>query len=82
MRTCRSSNGNWSSRSRSPTIVNAAVVGLLLAALYDPVWTSAIKAPEDFALATGAFALLAFWRAPPWLVVLLTAAMGALIALW
>ena len=45
--------------------VNAAVVGLLLAALYDPVWTSAIKAPEDFALAAGAFVLLAFWRAPP-----------------
>ncbi len=61
--------------------VNAAVVGLLLAALYDPVWTSAIKAPEDFALAVGAFALLAFWRTPPWLVVLLTAAIGALIAL-
>ena len=62
--------------------VNAAVVGLLLAALYDPVWTSAIRAPEDFALATGAFALLAFWKAPPWLVVLLTAAVGALIAVY
>ena len=61
--------------------VNAAVVGLLLAALYDPVWTSAIKAPEDFALAVGAFALLAFWRAPPWLVVVLTAALGAFIGL-
>ena len=60
--------------------VNAAVVGLLLAALYDPVWTSAIGAPEDFALATAAFALLAFWKAPPWLVVLLTAGAGALIA--
>ena len=59
--------------------VNAAVVGLLLAALYDPVWTSAIEAPEDFALATGAFALLAFWKWPPWLVVLITAAIGALI---
>ena len=61
--------------------VNAAVVGLLLAALYDPVWTSAIKAPEDFALATGAFALLAFWKTPPWLVVLLTGVIGALIAM-
>ena len=61
--------------------VNAAVVGLLLAALYDPVWTSAIEVPEDFALAAGAFALLAFWRSPPWLVVLLTAVIGALIAL-
>ena len=60
--------------------VNAAVVGLLLAALYDPVWTSAILAPEDFALAAAAFALLAFWKAPPWLVVLLTAGAGALIA--
>ena len=60
--------------------VNAAVVGLLLAALYDPVWTSAIAAPEDFALAAAAFALLAFWKAPPWLVVLLTAGAGALIA--
>ena len=62
--------------------VNAAVVGLLLAALYDPVWTGAIKAPEDFALAIAAFALLAFWKAPPWLVVLLTATIGALIALY
>ena len=62
--------------------VNAAVVGLLLAALYDPVWTSAIEAPEDFALATGAFALLAFWKWPPWLVVMITAAIGALIALY
>ena len=57
--------------------VNAAVVGLLLAALYDPVWTSAIAAPEDFALAAVAFVLLAFWKAPPWLVVLLTAGAGA-----
>ena len=56
--------------------VNAAVVGLLLAALYDPVWTSAIAAPEDFALAAAAFALLAFWKAPPWLVVLLCGGAG------
>ncbi len=61
--------------------VNAAVVGLLLAAFYDPVWTGAIVEPEDFALAAGAFALLAFWKAPPWLVVLLTAAAAGLIAL-
>ncbi|MDE2837167.1 MAG: chromate efflux transporter [Chloroflexota bacterium] len=60
--------------------VNAAVVGLLLAALYDPVWTSAVRAPEDFALAVGAFALLAFWRVPPWAVVALAAGAGALIA--
>jgi chromate transporter len=55
------------------TGVNAAVVGLLLAALYDPVWTSAIHKPADFGLAVTAFALLAFWKVAPWLVVLLTA---------
>jgi chromate transporter len=56
--------------------VNAAVVGLLLAALYDPVWTSAIHQPSDFALGLGAFGLLAFWKLPPWIVVVL-AALGA-----
>ena len=60
--------------------VNAAVVGLLLAALYDPVWTSAVKAPGDFAVVVGAFGLLAFWRAPPWLVVPLAAVAGTAIA--
>jgi chromate transporter len=59
--------------------VNAAVVGILLAALYDPVWTSAILKPTDLALALGAFGALALWKLPPWLVVLLTAAGGALI---
>jgi chromate transporter len=59
--------------------INAAVVGLLLAALYDPVWTSAIESAADFALALVAFGLLAFWRLTPWLVVLLTAAGGALL---
>ena len=53
--------------------VNAAVVGLLLAALYDPVWTSAINQSSDFALGLGAFALLAFWKWPPWIVVVLCA---------
>jgi chromate transporter len=60
--------------------INAAVVGILLAALYDPVWTSAILRPVDFVLALGAFALLSVWRCPPWLVVLLTGIAGALIA--
>jgi len=53
--------------------VNAAVVGLLLAALYRPVWTSGILAPMDFALALGAFTLLVFWKLPPWLVVVMSA---------
>lgn len=55
---------------------NAAVVGLLGAALYDPVWTSAILSPYDFGLALTGFALLTVWGAPPWLVVALTAAGG------
>ena len=49
--------------------INAAVVGVLLAALYDPVWVQAIAAPRDFALALVAFVALLFWRLPPWLVV-------------
>ena len=56
--------------------VNAAVVGLLLAALYNPVWTSAILAPLDFGLALAAFTLLVFWKVPAWLVVILTALGG------
>ncbi len=59
--------------------INAAVVGLLLGALYHPVWTSAIHAPGDFGLALLAFALLAFWKWPPWLVVALTAVSGELV---
>jgi chromate transporter len=59
--------------------VNAAVVGILLAALYDPVATSAIGKPTDFALALAAFGALAVWKLPPWLVVVLTAVAGAVI---
>ena len=60
--------------------VNAAVVGLLLAALYRPGWTSAVAGTGDFMLVLGAFLLLAFWRTPPWLVVILTAIGGWLVA--
>ena len=56
--------------------INAAVVGLLLAALYDPVWTSGILSAGNFALALAAFTLLAFWKVPPWLVVILSAVGG------
>ncbi len=56
--------------------VNAAVVGLLGAALYDPVWTGAVQRPADFALALLGFVLLVIWRAPPLLVVALGAAGG------
>ncbi|MFJ4246599.1 chromate transporter [Pseudomonas helmanticensis] len=56
--------------------VNAAVVGLLLAALYHPVWTSAILVPQDLVLALLALIALMFWKLPPWLVVLGTAVAG------
>ncbi|MFN3376585.1 MAG: chromate efflux transporter [Burkholderiaceae bacterium] len=58
--------------------VNAAVVGLLLAALYHPVATSAIHAPRDVALALAAFVALLHWKAPPWAVVLACALAGGL----
>jgi chromate transporter len=60
--------------------VNASVVGLLLAALYDPVWTSAILRPADFCLGLVLFGLLVFWKLPPWLVVVLAALGGAALA--
>jgi chromate transporter len=59
---------------------NAAVVGILGAALYDPVWTSAVLDTRDFAVALVGFVLLIIWRAPPWAVVLLMAAGGILLA--
>jgi chromate transporter len=60
--------------------INAAVVGLLLAALYHPVWTSAMHAPADVALGLVDFGLLVFWKWPPWLVVMLSAVGGAALA--
>lgn len=55
---------------------NAAVVGVLLAALYRPVWTDGVTGPVDVAAVLAAFALLAVWRAPVWAVVVLMAAVG------
>ena len=55
--------------------INAAVVGILAAALYDPVWTSSVKTSGDFAIALIGFVLLVAWRAPP-LVVVVTGALG------
>ncbi len=60
--------------------VNAAVVGILLVALYNPVWTSAIFSATDVAIALVAFLLLAFWKWPAWLVVILTALAGAAVS--
>ena len=60
--------------------VNAAVVGLLLAALYRPVWTSGITDARDFALGLVAFLLLFMWQTPPWLVVGFCAIGGGVLA--
>ena len=60
--------------------INAAVVGLLLAALYHPVWTAGILTAPDYALAAAAFLLLFMWQTPPWLVVVLCAVGGALLS--
>lgn len=59
--------------------VNAVVVGLLLAAVYAPVWMDGIKTPIDFAIGIAAFLMLVIWRAPPWLVVVLGAVTAAAI---
>jgi chromate transporter len=61
--------------------VNASVVGLLGTALYSPVWTSSVRAPGDFAVALVCFVLLVVWRAPPLVVVALSAIGGVALAL-
>jgi len=79
--------GVWTHINRLPRAraamagVNAAVVGVLAGALYNPVWTGAVFSPLDFALAAAAFVLLTVWRAPPLIVVLACALGGAMIAL-
>lgn len=75
----------WSmvrSRSSAQALMrgaNAAVVGILGAALYQPVWTGAIMGPREFALALSCFVLLVVWQCPPWIVVILAGTGGVLI---
>jgi len=77
----------WESPRRSPRTqaalagVNAAVVGLLLAALYQPVWTSAIFTAQDFGLALIGVVASMVWKLPPWLVVVGSGAAGWLLSL-
>lgn len=76
----------WEDLRKNPRIrkalvgVNAAVVGLLLSAFYDPVWTSGILSVSDFVLALLAFGLLVYWKTPPWIVVAATGVGGAIIS--
>ncbi|NMH70993.1 chromate efflux transporter [Bacillus sp. RO3] len=74
----------WDTLRRNPKIkgalmgVNAAVVGILIAAFYQPIWTSSIISSLDFAFAAVLFSMLVFWKIPPWIVVL-TGAVGGLL---
>ena len=75
----------WDSLRNNPNIkgaimgVNAAVVGILISALYNPIWTSSILTPIDFALASILFSMLVYWKLPPWIVVLTGAIGGSLM---
>jgi len=60
--------------------VNAAVVGVLGAALYNPVWTTSVHSPRDFGIALVGFVLLVAWRAPPLVVVAFSAVAGTAMA--
>ncbi|MHC0038417.1 chromate transporter [Pseudoneobacillus sp. C159] len=62
--------------------VNAAVVGILIAAFYQPIWTSSIIGPIDFALAAVLFIMLAVWKSPPWVVVVVGAISGSILTLF
>jgi len=69
----------WSSAQALMRGANAAVVGILGAALYQPVWTSAILGPYEFVLALTGFLLLTVWKLPAWLVVIVVALGGVMI---
>jgi chromate transporter len=77
----------WDSLRNNPKVkgaimgVNAAVIGILISAFYFPIWTSSILAPVDFALAAVLFSMLAYWKLPPWIIVVSGAIGGSLIAL-
>ncbi|MGD6963956.1 chromate transporter [Fictibacillus phosphorivorans] len=58
--------------------VNAAVVGILISAFYQPIWTSTIIKPIDFAFAAVLFSMLVYWKLPPWVIVV-TGALGGML---
>lgn len=77
----------WDSVRKVPAIqgallgVNAAVVGILIAAFYDPIWTSTIMNASDFVFASLLFGLLTFWKTSPWIIVILGAFGGYVISI-
>nr|WP_264804462.1 chromate transporter [Cytobacillus sp. NCCP-133] len=74
----------WNTLRRNPKIkgalmgVNGAVVGILIAAFYNPIWTSSILEPVDFAFAAALFSMLVYWKLPPWVIVV-TGAIGGIV---
>jgi chromate transporter len=76
----------WNSLSHNPKIkgalmgVNSAVVGILISAFYNPIWTSSILGPIDFAFAALLFCMLAYWKLPPWMIVVTGAIGGYLLS--
>lgn len=77
----------WVSINRNSKIngalmgVNAAVVGILISAFYAPIWTSTIISPIDFAFAALLFSMLAYWKLPPWVIVVIGIIGGYLLSL-
>jgi len=77
----------WDSLRRNPKIkgalmgVNAAVVGILISAFYQPIWTSSILGPIDFAFAAILFSMLVYWKLPPWIIVITGVIGGSLMTL-
>lgn len=75
----------WDDLRNNPKIkgaimgVNAAVVGILIAAFYTPIWTSSILAPIDFIFAAILFSMLTYWKFPPWIIVVSGALGGTLL---
>jgi len=77
----------WNSLRQNPKIkgalmgVNAAVVGILISALYHPIWTTSILSAIDFAFAAVLFSMLVHWKVPPWVIVATGAIGGFLLSL-
>ena len=72
---------NWPAIRAALRGVNAAVVGVLLAALFNPIWIGSVHGSADFAVGLIAFLMLMFWSIPPWLVVAFGAAAGWTVGL-
>src|SRR5699024_3998659 len=76
----------WDALRSNPKIkgvlagVNASVVGILISALYHPIWTSSIHTPMDLALAAILFSMLVYWELPPWIIVVTGAIGGVLMS--